>query len=70
MNLHLGRSLFPNADPWERKRKMTALVFALAGSIVLIAGVAFLMVEMSNRAGLKSPDSNPRAPLNLRQGSK
>jgi hypothetical protein len=47
MPWNFGEKLFPNASPWERRQKMMVIVFTVLGSIVLIAGVALIMVQVS-----------------------
>jgi hypothetical protein len=47
MPWNLGEKLFPNASPWERRQKVMVIVFTIVGGLVLIAGVAFIMVQVS-----------------------
>ncbi|HEV2391690.1 MAG TPA: hypothetical protein VG146_04915 [Verrucomicrobiae bacterium] len=38
----LGERLFPNADPFLRRRKMQALAFGLVVGLLLVAAVVFV----------------------------
>jgi len=49
MPWNLGEKLFPSTSPWDRRRMMTVIGFTIAGSIVLIAGVALIIVAVSRR---------------------
>jgi len=50
MNLDIGRLLFPKVEPWERRRKVTVLLFGIAGCILLVSAVAFLMLAISGQS--------------------
>lgn len=61
MDLDLGKLIFPKADPWERRRKMDALILTVVGSLLLIGVVVLLLVSVSGRPrGTRSSLSIPR----------
>lgn len=44
----LGEKLFPKDTRFEQRRKITMLFLALIGVLVLVAGVALVMIRISD----------------------
>ena len=44
---NLDEKLFPNALPFERRRKMAALLLRILGLILLVAAVAWIIIRVS-----------------------
>jgi uncharacterized membrane protein YeaQ/YmgE (transglycosylase-associated protein family) len=43
---NLSRRLFPGASALERRQKMASIVIAFVGALILVAVVAFIMVQV------------------------
>lgn len=51
----LGKLLFPHVtSPYQRMWKLYGLFLGVAGAILLVCGVAYIMVAASNQVGIPS----------------
>jgi len=62
----LGKTLFPNCQQWQRRRKMRQLRYMVAGVVVIVAGAALLTLWLSGAlSSLRLTGSSGAAPTRL-----